>query len=702
MVSTRLFFCILFMSIALAGCQSLAAPWLAERPTPTPTPLPPAEETALSFLQAWEKEDYTAMYALLTPTAQKRSSRADFEERYHAALIEATVTAVRTRLNSLLQDGTRAEAAYHQTWETALFQPIEADNRLLLRFEMGRWGVDWSSTNILPVLGAGVTLRRLGEPLPRGNIYDRSGLGLAVQGTAVTLGVVPAQIADETTLLGQLARITGLSASAIRQKYINAPPNWFVPIADISFETSQANDGILSTLAGVERRARYVRLYPGEMLAAHLLGYMGYIPQEELSVWQTRGYRGDELVGRSGIEGWGEVYLAGQRGARLVAFAQDGRELAQFGERPPTSSKSLYLTIDRRLQQAAEAALGERLGAVVVLDPNNGEVLALASYPRFDPNHFAVGISPAEWAAFSQDPTHPLLNRATQGIYPPGSVFKIVTMAAALEKGGMTPETTFECTGTWEGLGKGFVKTCWLPTGHGTLDLVTALTVSCDVTFYEVGKRLYALDQNLLPSYARAFGLGSLTGLEGVSEVAGMVPDDAWKRSTLGEPWYPGDGVNLAVGQGYLLVTPLQMANMLAAVGNGGTLYRPRLIARIGDAPGRTTQLEEAEGELGPQVLGKLPVSPEHLAAIRQGLAGVTGGQRGTARAAFVGASFTSAGKTGTAESGGKEPHSWFVGYAPAENPRVAVAVVVENGGEGATVAAPIFRQVVEAFFAMF
>jgi penicillin-binding protein 2 len=680
---------LLLSLLSLAGCRE-ALSLLGNQPTPTATPLPPADTAAAAFLQAWEQGDYETMYSLLTPSAQDRISRSDFEKRYRQAQEEATVTSVRANLNSLLQDGPRAEAAIHQVWETTFFRPIEADNKLLLRFERGKWGVDWASTNILPVLGAEVTLRAVGEPLPRGNIYDRYGLGLAAQGKVVTLGVVPARITDEALLVNHLSRITGLSPAAIRQKYAASPANWFVSIADISFEVSQANDAILSSLPGVERREKYVRSYGEGTLAAHLLGFVGYIPQEELSSWRIKGYRGDELIGRSGLEEWAEPYLAGQRGARLIAFAGDGRQLALLGERPPLPSQSLYLTIDRELQRAVETTLGSRRGAIVVLDPGSGELLAMASYPTFDPNHFATGIPAAEWNALNQDPNHPLVNRATQGGYPPGSVFKIVTMAAALEKGGFSPQSIFNCNGTWTGLGQNFPKTCWLRTGHGQIDLVTALTVSCDVTFYELGKRLNEQDINLLPSFARACGFGSPTGLEEVQETGGLVPDDAWKRDVYGEQWYPGDAVNLAIGQGYLTVTPLQVVNLLAAIGNGGTLYRPRLLLRVGEE-GNVTE---------PQIIARLPLSPENLAAIRRGLEGATSAPGGTAVAAFAGAAFRAAGKTGTAESGQEEPHAWFAGYAPADNPRVVVAVIVENSGEGSQIAAPLFRQVVEAFLA--
>jgi penicillin-binding protein 2 len=337
--------------------------------------------------------------------------------------------------------------------------------------------------------------------------------------------------------------------------------------------------------------------------------------------------------------------------------------------------------------------LAGTVGAIVALDPNSGQILAMVSWPTFDPNAFVSGLSSEEWQTLANDPGRPLVNRAVQGAYPPGSVFKIVTMAAALEAGGFTPRSTFTCTGLWEGLGPDWPKTCWVETGHGQINLIQALIVSCDVAFYDIGLALHNLDSGLLPDYARQFGLGSPTGLEGLDEATGLVPDDAWKTTALGEGLIPGDSVNVAIGQGYLLTTPLQIAHMLAAVANGGTIYQPQILLKV------AASSEEPEEFFAPQIIGQLPVSPEHLAAIQEGLVGVVASPYGTAHEAFQGLEVSVAGKTGTAETGTGEPHAWFAGYAPADAPQIAVAVIVEYGGDGAKVAAPIFRQVIEAFF---
>jgi penicillin-binding protein 2 len=692
-----------FLKLVLASLASACAP--AEVPLPvtivqpsptpvptlTPTPLPSADGAAAAFLAAWSAGDYAAMYDLLIDADRLSLSRDQFHARYEDALREATATAVRAELRSLLHEGPRALAGFRAEWRTTLFGPLEFDNKMNLLWEAGRWGVDWTSTLVLPQLGDDLKLVLLDQTPVRGNIYSRSGLGLAVDGQMVTVGVVPGWILDEATVVAQLSAITGVAPEVIQDKIANSQPDWFVPIADVSPEVSINNDAVLSSLVGVTRRERTVRVYKAGDLAAHLVGYLGTIPPDRLADWQSRGYRGDELVGRAGVEGWGEPYLAGRRGGRLVTLDKHNEEVGQVAEAISRPGGSIYLTIDKELQAEAERILGQRPGAIVVLDPNTGFVLAMASYPRFDPSLFAAGIDQKTWTALNADPNRPLVGRGTQGAYPPGSVFKIVTMAAGMEKLGFSADTPFFCSGTWDRLGDQFVKTCWLKTGHGNINLQNGLTQSCDVVFYDVGLALQNADPQFLPDMARAFGLGAATGIAGVEETSGQVPDPAWKLAEKGESWFPGDSVNLGIGQSYLLTTPLQIANLLAAVGNGGTLYRPQLVQRI-------TQPVGPEQVNQPEVLARLPVSPEHLGVIRTALEGVVSGRRGTARQAFEGATFTAAGKTGTSETGQQEPHAWFAGYIPADSPQVAIAVILEHAGEGSQEAAPVFRQMAEAY----
>jgi penicillin-binding protein 2 len=672
---------------------TLVPPSPTPLPTPTPTPLPSADGAAAAFLSGWSAGDYETMYDLLIDSDRLTMSSDQFRARYLNALREATATSVRTELRSLLHEGSRAVAGFRCEWETALFGPLEFENRLDLRWEGVGWKVDWAPAQVLPQLGEGQKLVLLDRRPVRGNIYDRGGLGLAVDGSVVTIGVVPGWLEDQATVVPLLSTITGVAPDVIQDKLASAQPDWFVPIADVSPEVSINNDELLSSLVGVTRRERTIRVYKAGDLAAHLVGYLGTIPPDELDAWQSRGYRGDELVGRSGVEGWGEPYLAGRRGGRLVTLTQHNEEVALVAETASRPGGSIHLTINKEFQAEVEHILGQRPGAIVVLDPGTGFVLAIASYPGFDPNLFATGIDPKTWAGLSSNPHYPLVGRGTQGIYPPGSVFKIVTLLAGMHDLGLSTGTTFVCTGTWDRLGDEFVKTCWLATGHGNINLQDGLTQSCDVVFYDVGLALQNTDPQLLPDMARAFGLGAVTGITGVEEAAGLVPDPAWKLAQKAESWFPGDSVNLAIGQSYLLTTPLQIANMLAAIGNGGTLYRPQLVRRIVEPVG-PEQVNQ------PEVLARLPLSPEELAVIRTALEGVVSGPRGTAREAFAGATFTAAGKTGTAETGQEEPHAWFAGYAPAEAPQVAVTVLLEHAGEGSKQAAPLFRQVVEAYFA--
>ncbi len=690
-----------FLKLGLALLASACAPERAPAslaivrpsPTPTPTPHPSPDGTSAAFLAAWSVSDYETMYDLLIEADRLDMSRDRFSARYLNTLREATVTAVRAELQSLLHDGPRARASFRAEWKTALFGPLEFDNSMSLLWVGGRWAVDWSSTLVLPQLGDDLKLVLLDQIPIRGNIYDRGGIGLAVDGDLVTIGVVPGWIVDEATVIAHLSAITGVAPDVIQSKIANSQPDWFVPIADVSAEVSISNDELLSALVGVTRRERTVRVYKGNDLGAHLVGYLGTIPPDQLEAWQERGYRGDEVVGRVGIEGWGEPYLAGRRGGRLVTLNEHNEEVSQVAEAIPRPGGSIYLTIDKALQADAERILGQRPGAIVALDPNTGFVLAMASYPRFDASLFAAGIDQKTWAALNADPDRPLLGRGTQGAYPPGSVFKIVTMAAGMEKLGLSADTPFFCNGTWDRLGENFIKTCWLETGHGNITLQDGLTQSCDVVFYDVGLALQNADPLILPDMARAFGLGSVTGIAGVDETPGLVPEPDWKLTEMGERWFPGDSVNLAIGQGYLLTTPLQIANLLAALGNGGTLYQPQLIQRIVEPTG-------PEQVSQPEILTHLPVAPQHLEVIHTALEGVVTGAKGTARQAFEGVAFTAAGKTGTAESGQEEPHAWFAGYAPVDSPQIAIAVVVEHAGEGSKEAAPLFRQVVEAYFA--
>jgi penicillin-binding protein 2 len=680
------------LALGMAGC---AAPIVEPTLTPLPVPtldLPPADEAAFAFLQAWERDDYLAMYSLLSPTAQDQVSEEEFIATYDEIVQEATVLGVATQILTAFQPDTYAEVAFAVTFHTALVGDFEVQNLMPLAFEEGRWGVDWSPALILPQLSDETFLRLTTWAPSRGNIYDRNGLGLAVQAELVEVGVVPGEILDEPALLAQLSALLGESPADLQARYASAQPDWYVPLGEISAETGQAYYEALSASPGIQLREAWTRSYRPEVIAPHVVGLVGPIPNEEVDLWREQGYSGDEMVGQIGLERWGEPYLAGERGARLEILTDKGQLVAVLSDKPSRESSSLYTTFDREFQKKIQDVLGQQLGAIVVLEAQTGRVLALATYPTFDPNLFATGISAQRWQALQLDGRRPLVNRATQGTYPPGSVFKVVTMAAGMEAGGLNADSTFICRGTWTGLGPQWPKTCWLRSGHGNIRLDKALTVSCDITFYQVGLMLNGVSQEALPDFARSFGFGAPTGIE-VEEEPGLVPDPAWKIQAKGEGWAPGDSVNLAIGQSELQVTPLQAAMMMAAVGNGGTLYRPQVVEMIAADPANP------DWTFAPAAMAQLPITADHLSVIQDSLHKVTSAAYGTAYRPFEGFSVPVAGKTGTAESGQEKPHAWFVGYAPADEPEIAIAVVLEHTGEGSTYAAPLWRQVAEAYF---
>jgi len=639
------------------------------------------------------------MYARLSPASQVTIDAGSFTQRYKNALAAATVLTVTTRLQSALREDDRAYVSYQLALDTALVGALITDTVMSLSLHEDQWWVDWDTGLIWPQL-TGDHYFRMDYTIPvRANIYDRAGLGLATEGTIVTVGVIPGQIEDENAALAALTLVTGLSPDEIRGRYVASPAEWKVPVADIAAEISVDHNDLLSSIPGIYRDEKEGRTYPHGIVAPHVVGWVSPVPAEQLENYRAQGYRGDEWVGVSGLEAWGEEILAGRHGGTLIVITAAGEKVAMVAEHPALPSRAIHTTLNRGFQEQVQRILGGRKGAIVVLDVHTGAVLALTSGPGFDPNVF---VGPAGAVGRSQilaDPRRLLFNRATQGTYPSASVFKIVTMAAALDEAGMDPEQTFfYCPGYWEGLGPASRKGCWKEDGHGNISLKDSLTASCDVTFYAVGQTLDGVGQDVIPRFGRGFGFGEPTGLEGVLEEGGLMPDPTWKANTIGEAWWVGDTINLAIGQGYLLVTPLQVARMIAAVANGGTLYRPYIVERI-SASGDV----EPEQVTQPQVVGTLPISPEHLATIQEALLGVTTRSIGTAPHRFAGLSIPVAGKTGTAEVGGPDtiPHSWFAVYAPADDPEIGIIVLVENAGEGSTVAAPLARQVVEAYYGL-
>ncbi len=706
-------------------------PGLTLAPSATPTQYAPgADGVATAYLRAWKNGDFAGMYSLLSRTSQSVLDQHTFAERYQDAQSAATVVQVDTRPIAILQDGEKAEVSFRLTWKTALLGDIEREMTMPLVYEGGRWAVSWSEALILPELGGGNRLQLEYHIPVRANIYDRSednDVGLAVEGTAVTLGVVPASFpeGEEETLLGLLSQIMGQPAEEIQARYIGSEPTWYIPLGDVPLDRVSPHLDALRTFidtGALQLRERKTRIYRDGGVAPHVIGYTSVVPAEQLDAWQAQGYRGDERVGLAGLEAWGEPYLGGARGGSLHLVSPTGDYLRTIAEVPARSNRSIYTTLDKEFQMAVEQALADAIqshpdghaGAVVVMDVNSGQILALASYPDFDPNLFDP-INPDSAGGLRlvlNHPGRPLVNRAAMGIYPAASVFKIVTLSAALISGAYLPDTRYTCTGTWDGLGPNYVKKDWLEGGHGNITLRQALTYSCDPYFYQVGLTLDQVDSFIIPETARAFGLGVLTGIQGLAEEDGIIPDPEWKLATFGEGWGRGDSVNMAIGQGFVAVTPLQVATMMVAVANGGTLYRPQIVQRIGEGGGAP---EEA---IGSEVIGQLPITADQVALIQESLLAVTTQKGGTAEHRFRNMPIPVAGKTGTAEvppilrddgTLNDEPTAWFAAYAPAaatpelENvpdlPEIAIVAIVENAGEGSAVAAPIVRRIVELYY---
>lgn len=529
-------------------------------------------------------------------------------------------------------------------------------------------------------------LRDLRVPAPRGVLYDRRGRPLVSSRAAFTVSILPMEIRDAEHVLPRLAAIVQMPESEIRTRIAAARSRPFEPVR----LRRDAPKTIVATveenrldLPGVIIEVEPVRHYLFGAMGAHALGHLGEISPPELASPDWHGYRMGDLIGKAGVERVYDRVLRGHEGRQRVEVDARGRPLRVLGREASRPGRSIVLTIDLDIQRTAEAALGDRTGAVVVLDPRNGEILALASHPAFDPNAFVAGITARGWARLTGDRALPLLNRAAEGAYEPGSVFKIVTAAAALTRGTATRATRIHCPGVFRLGGWRFTDL----RAHGTVDFVTGVAQSCNVFFWTLG---YRTGGEAMSQMARALGLGERTGIDLPSESAGLIPSAAWKQRTLGEPWYPGDNINMAIGQGWVNTTPLQIARMAAAVGNGGTLVRPHLVREIIDPEtGQTERVRVAP-------MGSVHLPAAALATLRDGLEAVV--LRGTGRRVAL-PGLAIAGKTGSAENPRGKPHAWFTAYAPADAPRVAVAVLVEHGWRGSVAAGPIAKAVLATAF---
>jgi penicillin-binding protein 2 len=541
-------------------------------------------------------------------------------------------------------------------------------------------------------------------PALRGLVYDVHHRPLVDTRPSFNAVMVPEDAPDLGRTVNQLEQLLGEDGAAKKLEdaeeqgrpefepvTVEERLNWQQVVA---LETHQLE------LPGVSLQVNPQRHYIYDSLAAHLLGYVGEVTTKDLA--RLPDYRMGDDIGKFGLEQSWEDILRGDSGGREIEVDAVGRPLRLLREIPEKPGRSVILTIDLDLQQVAENALGERAGAVVALDPNTGYILALASHPSFDPNVFADGITSAQWRTLTSDPAHPLQDRAIQGTYPPGSTFKIVDSIAALSDHTLTPKTAYFCPGGMYFGGREY--RCWRKRGHGTISLHRAIVESCDVFFYNVGEHL-GIDR--LAAWAHALGLGKKTGIELGNERSGLIPSTQWKWRRFRERWYAAETLSVAIGQGYVAVTPLQLAELAAEIGNGGILYQPQFVKEIDSFGGTPIKV------FPPVIRSRVQIDPEVLKQVRSGMIGVVNAGDGTAHGARL-RDVIVAGKTGTAqvikeaqgvrvkENAGPEKyrdHAWFMAFAPADHPRIAVACIVEHGGHGGSSAGPVVKAVMQEFF---
>jgi penicillin-binding protein 2 len=537
----------------------------------------------------------------------------------------------------------------------------------------------------------------------RGTVRDRFGRVIADSRPSFDVVLVPEDSPDLQTTVENLSSFLRQSSAETQELLAQAkgrPAFQEIGVKrDVTWEELVAVETHQLDLPGVSLQITPRRSYPFGEVLAHLVGYVGEVNRVELDA--DAHYRMGDLIGKAGLERRLERWLRGLNGGQQVEVDALGRKLRILREVQEVPGSTVTLSIDLDLQLAAEEALEGKEGVIIALDPRTGEVLAMVSHPSYDPNAFARGIRPHEWRGLVEDGLRPLNNRAIHGQYPPGSIFKIVVATAALEEGVINPFTRISCGGGVQ-FGNHYFR-CWKKGGHGSVDLHEAIVQSCDSYFYQVGQRLGV---DAIAEWSRSFGLGAPSGIDLDNEKAGIIPDTGWKRRRFQQPWYPGETLSVAIGQGYVTVTPMQMAGMIAAVA-GGARYRPQFVKAVEAPEGETI------AAYGAELVETLPVKKSTLRVLRDALRDVVGTDRGTGKKARI-PGVEVAGKTGTAQvvklgktrlkasqlSRRQRDHAWFVSYAPFDEPEIAVATLVEHAdGGGGAVAAPITQAVLGAYF---
>ncbi len=550
--------------------------------------------------------------------------------------------------------------------------------------------------------------RVLSLDAPRGPIFDRNGALLVDNRPAFRISVMRQEVEDRSLLFERLSPLLDTEISELEGRWQEGqrfPIYRPVPLAeDVSREIMERVQEHGIDLPGVLVEVRPVRDYLEHGSAAHLIGYLGEVTEAELQSEDFNQYRGGDFVGKTALERTFDPYLRGDKGQRLVEVDVQGKLLRQLQVEPSSPGNKIYLTLDRELQRAADEAFGSQSGAAIALDVKTGEVLAMASRPTFNPALFAKGIAGDEWLALAKDDRHPLQNKVISGQYPPGSTFKMIVALAALREGITDINRSIDCEGDFVVGGSRY--RCWKKKGHGPTDLKKALRESCDVWFYRVGLEL-GIDK--LSAAAKEFGLGAPVGYPLPGERSGLIPSQEWKHKHYNKSWYAGETVITSIGQGFVLATPMQLVVMMAAIANEGKVLKPQVVRQVEDWEGNLLLQSERE------IVRQISYSEKNWKLVKDGLLAVVNAPHGTGHAAHL-EDVLVAGKTGTSQvvrrkSDEEEeldedgevpyrfrPHAMFVAYAPAEEPEIAVAVVVEHGQSGGRAAGPVAKQIIQRY----
>ena len=548
-------------------------------------------------------------------------------------------------------------------------------------------------------------IRLLTTPAPRGKIFDRNGNELVINRPSFDIAILPNEVENIEDLSTKLSKILSIDPDEIKNKINKSiTHNLYTPIIvanDIDRNTLAIIEARKAYLKGVTVEINYLRDYPHGKLGSIIFGYLGKADKEDIKQFSLTDI--NYSVGKAGIEKIYENDLRGVNGIKYRVIDALGREVKSelFNEDIKNKSikggKNIYLTIDSNIQKVAEESLGDSPGSIVVIDVNTGEILSLASTPSYDPYIFVNGIDNHDWNLLTNNIYHPMLNRATQGTYAPGSTFKIVTALAALYENVIDLDTRVKCRGYYK-VGKKRFR-CWKHSGHGWVDLHRALAQSCDIFFYNTAEKLGI--ENLY-KYMKLFGFGDKTGIE-INETEGIAPNKKWKQDKFKKTWYIGETVVTSIGQGYLSATPLQVAIMTAAIANGGNILKPSIIKKINSNDNVDNQNDE---EFKTEIIRQLPFTEEQVKIIKDALVAVVNERYGTARRARVKNALV-AGKTGTSQvvslkskskSFFHRDHAWFTAYYPAEKPEIAVTVLAEHGGKGGQVAAPMAKKIISRY----